>query len=49
MCLYPDLDTLIKLGAMKQGQGMCSMFQSFLVILPNVPTHTTFIELYLGT
>ena len=34
------------LGAMKQGQGTCSMFQSFLVILPNVPARTTFIELY---
>ena len=26
-----------KLGVMKQGRGTCSMFQSFLVILPNVP------------
>ena len=25
-------------GAMKQGRGTCSMLQSFLVILPNVPS-----------
>ena len=24
-------------GAMKQGRGMCSTVQSFLVLLPNVP------------
>ena len=32
-------------GAMKQGR-MFSTFQSFLVILPNEPERTTFIELY---
>ena len=33
-------------GAMKQGRGTCSKFQSFLVILLNVPARTMFIELY---
>ena len=37
------------LGAMKQSRGTCFTFQSFLVILPNVPARTTFIELYMLT
>ena len=43
--VYLDVLTEVLLwGAMKQGRGTSSMFQSFLVILPNVPAHTTFIE-----
>ena len=36
--------TVIK-GAMKQGPGTCSTFQSFLVVLPNVPC-TYYVQRY---
>ena len=42
-----QIESQIRRGAMKQGRGTCSAFQSSLVILPNVPC-TYYVHGYLG-